>query len=179
MHVWKKRVRRPVSRVLFPLAREMAIPLGRPLPDASRDRPGWRCGNAPGRACAGRPSLLGLAPGGVYPAAAVAGGAVRSYRTISPLPLSPRVGAGVRAWRCVSVALSLGSPPPDVIRHRVSVEPGLSSPHLATKRGHPAIWRRPYSLSLRRGQLGGTLRRASASARRMARSQAHGVGAGV
>ena len=28
----------------------------------------------------------------------------------------------------LSVALSLGSPPPDVIRRRVSVEPGLSSP---------------------------------------------------
>ena len=28
----------------------------------------------------------------------------------------------------LSVALSLGSPPPDVIRHRLSVEPGLSSP---------------------------------------------------
>src|SRR6476469_8411537 len=27
-----------------------------------------------------------------------------------------------------SVALSLGSPPPDVIRHRMSREPGLSSP---------------------------------------------------
>jgi hypothetical protein len=26
------------------------------------------------------------------------------------------------------VALSLGSPPPDVIRHRISMEPGLSSP---------------------------------------------------
>ncbi len=35
------------------------------------------------------PLLLGLAPGGVYPAAAVAGGAVRSYRTISPLPPMP------------------------------------------------------------------------------------------
>lgn len=32
------------------------------------------------------PLLLGLAPGGVFPAAAVAGGAVRSYRTVSPLP---------------------------------------------------------------------------------------------
>src|SRR6267378_2424951 len=32
------------------------------------------------------PLLLGLAPGGVYPATAVTGGAVRSYRTISPLP---------------------------------------------------------------------------------------------
>jgi len=26
----------------------MAIPLGRPLPGASRDRPGWRRGNTPG-----------------------------------------------------------------------------------------------------------------------------------
>jgi len=30
----------------------------------------------------------------------------------------------------LSVALSLGSPPPGIIRHRVSVEPGLSSTHL-------------------------------------------------
>src|SRR5437762_5835689 len=29
-----------------------------------------------------------------------------------------------------SVALSLGSPPPDVIRHRMSMEPGLSSPEI-------------------------------------------------
>ena len=43
----------------------------------------------------------------------------------------------------LSAALSLGSPPPDVIRHRVSVEPGLSSPYrLSTlvKRGCPANW---------------------------------------
>ena len=40
----------------------------------------------PLRRPAGRPPLCGLAPGGVCPAAAVAGGAVRSYRTISPLP---------------------------------------------------------------------------------------------
>lgn len=32
-----------------------------------------------------------------------------------------------RASGLLSVALSLGSPPPDVIRHRFSVEPGLSS----------------------------------------------------
>ena len=38
----------------------------------------------------GVPPLLGLAPGGVYPATPVAGGAVRSYRTLSPLP---RAGA--------------------------------------------------------------------------------------
>src|ERR1700722_15728914 len=38
----------------------------------------------------------------------------------------------------ISVALSLGSPPPDVIRHRLSVEPGLSSNPLLSPRspGH-------------------------------------------
>src|SRR5258708_37141224 len=38
----------------------------------------------------------------------------------------------------ISVALSLGSPPPDVIRHRLSVEPGLSSTTLLCPRspGH-------------------------------------------
>jgi len=38
--------------------------------------------------CSGRasPSLFGLAPCGVYPAPGVTAGAVRSYRTISPLP---------------------------------------------------------------------------------------------
>ena len=34
--------------------------------------------------------LFGLAPGGVYPATDVATGAVRSYRTISPLPICRR-----------------------------------------------------------------------------------------
>jgi len=38
---------------------------------------------------------------------------------------SPRRG---KASGSFSVALSLGSPPPDVIRHRLSMEPGLSSP---------------------------------------------------
>jgi hypothetical protein len=35
------------------------------------------------------------------------------------------------------VALSLGSPPPDVIRHRFSMEPGLSSPDVI-RSGRPA-----------------------------------------
>jgi len=51
--------------------------------------------------------LLGLAGGGVCPAGAVTDAAVRSYRTISPLPVSPRIGT----IGCVfSVALSLGCP---------------------------------------------------------------------
>jgi len=36
--------------------------------------------------------LLGLAGGGVYPASAVTGAAVRSYHTISPLPVSAGSG---------------------------------------------------------------------------------------
>ena len=64
-------------------------------------------------------SLFGLAPGGVYPAIGVTADAVRSYRTLSPLP--NKLGG------LLSVALSLESPPPGVTRHRVSVEPGLSS----------------------------------------------------
>jgi hypothetical protein len=40
------------------------------------------------------------------------------------------------AGRLLSVALSLGSPPPGITRHRVSVEPGLSSPELP--RGRPS-----------------------------------------
>ncbi len=63
----------------------MAIHLGRPSPDASSDLPGRRRGNPPCRR-SGVPSLLGLAPGGVYRAVPVAGNAVRSYHTLSPLP---------------------------------------------------------------------------------------------
>ena len=66
----------------------MAIRLGRPLPTASRDLPEGQCENPPA-ARNRRPFLFGLAPGGVYPATPVAGGAVRSYRTLSPLPADP------------------------------------------------------------------------------------------
>ena len=51
-----------------------------------------------GRACARPklvPSLFGLAPGGVYHAAGVAVGAVRSYRTFSPLPRDTHRAAAV------------------------------------------------------------------------------------
>ena len=79
-------VRRPVSRVLStPFGRWMAIPLGRPLPSASRDRPGRRRGNPLCR-LPGVPPLFGLAPGGVCRAACVTARAVGSYPTVSPLP---------------------------------------------------------------------------------------------
>src|SRR3979409_783135 len=72
----------------------------------------------------GVPPLFGLAPGGVCHAASVAGRAVGSYSTVSPLP-ARRTGQAV----CFLWHFPWGRPPPDVIRHRVSVEPGLSSPN--------------------------------------------------
>ena len=45
------------------------------------------------------------------------------FHPCPPLPPQRERGGGL-----FSVALSLGSPPPDVIRHRMSMEPGLSSP---------------------------------------------------
>src|ERR1051325_7561580 len=67
---------RSISRVLY-LA---TIRLGPPLPTGSSDQPG-------AIARAARP-LSGLASGGVCRALSVTGEAVRSYRTVSPLPIS-------------------------------------------------------------------------------------------
>ena len=72
------------------------------------------------------PPLFGLAPCGVCPATAIAGGAVRSYRTFSPLPrrLPSRKriawvkitgGAVCSLWHFPLTALD--GRPPDVIRH--------------------------------------------------------------
>ena len=83
--------------------RQTACKPGSVLPLAGHGRPflwsphycGLRAANPGGRAemplrqrlaAPRRPPLFGLAPGGVYPAAPIAGGAVRSYRTVSPLP---------------------------------------------------------------------------------------------
>src|SRR5580704_7387161 len=103
-----------------------AIPLGRRLPGVSSNLPGRQDPDTiPKLAHASlAPSLFGLAPGGVCRAAGVAAGAVRSYRTVSPLPRQNTTHRG----GLFSVALSLDSRPPDVIRHRLSMEPGLSSP---------------------------------------------------
>ena len=69
---------RPVSRVLS----RTAIHLRRASPHASSDLPGNSCGHT------AIVPLFGLASGGVYPATGVTTCAVRSYRTISPLPAS-------------------------------------------------------------------------------------------
>ena len=119
--------------------RVTAIPLERRLPGASSNLPGRRDSDiylGTHRLATKRPTppLFGFAPGGVCHAACVAAGAVRSYRTISPLPRTA-LHEAARRGGLFSVALSLGSPPPDVIRHRMSMEPGLSSP--ATFRSLP------------------------------------------
>src|SRR5262245_60702353 len=57
-----------------------ATPVARRLKQPTRTATRTRLGIAP------LPSLFGLAPGGVCRAVAVAGDAVRSYRTVSPLP---------------------------------------------------------------------------------------------
>ena len=98
----------------------MTIPLEPLLPAASRDPPKWRCENASAEQVS-MPFLFGLAPGGVCPATPVTRHAVRSYRTISPLPTLKTIGG------IFSVALSLRLPPPGIIRHLVFMEPGLSS----------------------------------------------------
>ena len=111
----------------------MAIHLGRSSPNASRDRPERRRGRParrrpPERGAACRSYLVLLPVGFALPPPLPA---ARCALTAPFHPCRPCRPMGVltddRARRCVSVALSLGSPPPGVTRHRASVEPGLSS----------------------------------------------------
>ena len=82
-------------------------------------------GHARAARCGTKPlaPLFGLAPGGVYPATGVAVGAVRSYRTISPLPI--RRG-GLRRYLFCGTCRGLA--PPRRYLAPCPVEPGLSSP---------------------------------------------------
>ena len=91
---------RPVSRVLS----RTVIHLGCVSPHTSSDLPESGTGRTMG-------FLFGLAPSGVYPATPVASCAVRSYRTISPLPAANCLGG------IFSAALSVGSRPPGVTWH--------------------------------------------------------------
>src|ERR1700730_8589404 len=83
------------------------------------------------------PLLLGLAPGGVFPAAPVAGGAVRSYRTVSPLPPARFPETGRRYTFCGTfpgVAPAGLSPPPPLRGAGTSLSPPQA------ESGHPAVW---------------------------------------
>ena len=122
----------------------MAIHLGRSLPNASRDRPERRRGRPARqhgcRRTACRSYLVLLPVGFTLPPPLPA---ARCALTAPFHPCRPASQKGRWARRCVSVALSLGSPPPGVTRHRASVEPGLSSlrpDSTRAKSGHPTVW---------------------------------------
>jgi hypothetical protein len=117
----------------------MAIHLGRLLPDASSNQPGRRCENAfrSGFPPLCRPYSVLLPAGFTLPALLPAPRCALTA-PFHPYPfdglvldaIRPQVAqsaTGQQKGGLLSVALSLGSPPPDVIRRRVSVEPGLSS----------------------------------------------------
>src|SRR5579885_1187438 len=105
-------VSQSISRVLS----RAIIYLGCLLPDTSCSLP---------KPSAGRTIrfLFGLTPGGVYHAATVTSHAVRSYRTISPLP-SPVAEAG----RYIFCGTFRRLTPPRCYLAPYPMEPGLSSP---------------------------------------------------
>ena len=92
------------------------IHLGCPLPDTSSNLPRRRPGNRPCAASIWSCSRRGLPCHCRY----------RQRGALLPHPFTLTLSGGL-----LSVALSLESPPPDVIRRRASVEPGLSSPACA------------------------------------------------
>lgn len=79
------------------------------------------CANSPLK-----PSLFGFAPGGVYHAGSVAGAAVRSYRTFSPL-LPPRRERFVLCGTFPKVTLAGRYPAPHVKGARTFLPGGLSA----------------------------------------------------
>ena len=116
-------------------ARVTAIPLRRQLPDAFSNLPGRRdpdinpgdCSPLAQRVAPCRPYSVLLPVGFALPPAlpptrCALTAPFHPYRSGVPPRARGRRGGGL-----FSVALSLGSRPPDVIRHRMSMEPGLSS----------------------------------------------------
>jgi hypothetical protein len=109
-------VRRPVSRVLFSSCNErwpFLWDVRRRTPRAT-----YPDGGAETRKC--RPYLVLLPVGLAVPSS------LPKPRCALTAPFQPCPGLKP-VGGLISVALSLESPPPDIIRHRVSAEPGLSS----------------------------------------------------
>ena len=123
--------------------RGMTIPLGRPSPGASSDRPRQRI-RKPILREPRLPPRLGLAPGGGCPATPVAGGAVRSYRTLSPLP-EPRPGRFAFCDTFPGVAPAGRYPAPCFRGARTFLCRRTGS-------GHPATWRLQSSQRIGRRQ---------------------------
>src|SRR5271168_435984 len=132
-----------------------AIPLGRPSPDASSNQPerqGQR--TRPRGALRRRASLLfGLAPGGACHAADVAARAVRSYRTLSPLPPAFFVRKTRKAV-CFLWRFPWGRP-----RRTLSGAVSAWSPDFPPPEGdgRPADWRRTHSRARASGSRAGAL----------------------
>ena len=147
-HCVPQGARRSVSRVLSRPKAGMAIHLGRSSPNASRDRPERRR-ERPAR----QPRLTPNLPAAPTWSCSRWGfpchrrcrrrGALLPHHFTLAAHAIPRRGPhGLGGM--FSVALSLGSPPPGVTRHRASVEPGLSSLRKSrvawAKSGHPTVW---------------------------------------
>ncbi len=133
----RKNASRPVSRVLYGpcLAagtwRPFILGACRQAPHATY--PGGWAGNSPEGCPSRHPYSVLLPVGFALPRP------LPSARWALTPPFHPcRENRG----GLLSVALSLGSPPPAVSRHRVSMEPGLSSPAAFRLRGcgRPASW---------------------------------------
>ncbi len=123
----------PISRVLS----RTAIHLGHPSPNASSSQPGNGAGHT-------MVPLFGLAPSGVCPAASVTTRAVRSYRTISPLPACVAADIG----GVFSVALSVDSRPPGVTWHSALRSPDFP-PRTLRLRALPSFRRNAGSRKVR------------------------------
>jgi len=142
--------RRPVSRVLF---RARLRWIG-PFDDHSSGTSVAGRLARPTRAAARKlrwaealPPLFGLAPGGVYRAAPVAGGAVRSYRTLSPLP-GPRARRFAFCGTFPGVAPARRYLAPCFRGARTFLPPS----HKGAGSSRPAVWRIESSVRRRRTQ---------------------------
>ena len=132
-----------------------AIPLGRALLRASRDQPGRRGGNALAPRCTASHAAPPATPirscsrwGLPCRPRCRRRGALLPHRfTLSP----PMVSHGRRGG-LFSVALSLGSPPPAINRHRFPVEPGLSSTQAGADAAAGAAAVRPSGTGLMRAR---------------------------
>jgi hypothetical protein len=142
---------RPVSRVLYGL--ELALQTWRPFILGRRCRlPRATYPDTPaGKACPGFPEAR--CPYSILlPAGFAVPLALPLARWALTPPFHPYRAAARRALAggSISVALSLGSPPPAVNRRRFSVEPGLSSLPAFRRMGNAAA--RPAGPALKRGR---------------------------
>ena len=139
----KRGVRRPVSRVLsrpeeLVLRAGMAIPLGRPLPSASCDRPERRRGGPPGMPASGMPAAptWSCSRWG-FPCRRRRRRRGALLRTVSPLPAAQCSEADRRCTFCGTFpgVAPAGRYPAPYLRGARTFLP----PHKAES-GHPAVW---------------------------------------